>query len=509
MTRFRGAMRATAPLCVAALLLAACADDDPDDATEETTDEVATGATEETTDGVATEGTEEPGDDGPDEQLDGEPGDEPEPGPEELVAVRVWLAFTDGRLDWVRQIADGFNQQLDSYAITVEGVDAYETLHAATQEAADAGQPPAIVQHFEATTAAAADAVDATGAPLYTSIESALDGRDEVLGVPVALDDLVDAARNAGTLDGELRSVAWTAATVTLFSNTTMLEAYEVDVPATWQDLEEACEDILASDDPPSACITWPNHAWITEQAIASQDGVLADNDNGRSGRATELDLESDAMLDWLDLWKQLEDDGAYLYTGTERDWAGTYDAFVTEQVPFILYSSIDTGRLTEDGEEAGFEVETAFFPVNADADDGGYLVGGGSLWLTNGLDPQVEDVALAFLNHLVNADHVADWHRQTGYLPVTNAAIDLLEDEGWFDDNPNARTASDQLAAAPDSPATAGAAVGGLVAIRDVITEAIHDILVDDLDPAERMAEAQTSAQDLLDEFNAEVTGG
>jgi sn-glycerol 3-phosphate transport system substrate-binding protein len=112
-------------------------------------------------------------------------------------------------------------------------------------------------------------------------------------------------------------------------------------------------------------------------------------------------------------------------------------------------------------------------------------------------------------MNFLSNPENAADWHRETGYIPITNASVELLEEEGWFDESPNSRTANEQLAAAPDSPATAGVLMGNFVAIRDVITEAIEDILVNDLDPAERMAEAQTAAQQLLDEYNSLVVGG
>jgi sn-glycerol 3-phosphate transport system substrate-binding protein len=43
----------------------------------------------------------------------------------------------------------------------------------------------------------------------------------------------------------------------------------------------------MASDDAPENCITWPNHGWFTEQSIALQGEVLANNDNGRSAAPT------------------------------------------------------------------------------------------------------------------------------------------------------------------------------------------------------------------------------
>jgi sn-glycerol 3-phosphate transport system substrate-binding protein len=436
--------------------------------------------------------------------------DEPEPVPEGDVEVNVWIAFTDARLDWTREIAADFNAQVDGYTVTVQGYDNYEALFDATLLAQDQGNPPAIVQYFEAATTEARDAVSGSGEPLFTVMEEAIGGRDEILGVPVVLDDIVDSARNYYTVDGQLNSMPWNTSSAIMFSNMDILEAAGIGaIPETWDDVEAACETLAGSDAATDHCITWPNHSWFIEQSIAQQGEVLGNNDNGRSGRADEVNIDSQAMVDYVSWWKGLEDAGHYVYTGVQRDWDGTYNAFAAQQLPFLIYSSSDTTLLTEEGESGGFEVVASFMPRNSDqTDGGGNIIGGASLWLVDGLESDVEDAALAFVNFLNSPENAADWHRVTGYIPITNAAIDLLESEGWFDENPNSAVAGEQLNAAPDSPATAGVLMGNFVAIRDVITEAIEDILVNDLDPAERLAEADARAQQLLEEYNSLFAG-
>jgi len=114
----------------------------------------------------------------------------------------------------------------------------------------------------------------------------------------------------------------------------------------------------------------------------------------------------------------------------------------------------------------------------------------------------------LAFMNFFSNPANAALWHQTTGYIPITNEATSLLESEGWFDKSPNSSVASAQLDAAADTAASTGALLGNFVAIRDVMTAAIEDILVNDVDVTERMNSAQDEAQSLLDDYN-ELFGG
>lgn len=482
------ATRMVALTLAAGLVLAACGSD---------ADEPA--APEDDTEGSAAEAEDEP-----------EADSEPEEVSEDEVAVPVWIAFTDYRLDWLRDVAEEFNTLVDGFAVTIQGYDNYEALFDATLLATDQGNPPAIVQYFEAATTEARDAVTSAGDPLFTSVEDAIAGRDDILGIPVVLEDVVDPVQAYYTIDGSFSSMPWNTSSAIMFTNRDLMEAAGVtDIPTSWQELEVACETIMSAADAPSACITWPNHGWFFEQSVAQQGQPLVNNDNGRATRADEVLLISDAAIDYVQWWKDMDDAGYYVYSGTQRDWDGAYNAFASQQVPFVIYSSSDTTALTNEGVDGGFTVEASFMPRNADrADGGGNIIGGATMWLVDGLDADVQDVALAFLSFMLNPENDADWHRVTGYIPITNAAIELLESEGWFDGSPNSLIASEQLAAAPETPATAGALVGNFVSIRNVVTDAIEDVLVNDRDVEERMEAARADAQRLLDEYNALFAG-
>jgi len=438
-------------------------------------------------------------------------GDSSEATADDPVTIEMWIAFSDdARLGFAQDKAAEFTEKHPEYIVEVTSFDSYNTVFEQAQLAIDEGNPPEVIHFFEAATQEALDAVDADGDPIFASVTEALDGRTEVLGEPVVLDDVVSAAANYYTIEGELYSMPWNTSSTTMFSNMTILEAAGIsEPPATWAEVEAACDAIMALPDAPSeGCITWPNHGWFFEQSLGQAGADLANNDNGRSDRATEVFLNSDAAIEYVQWWSDLEDAGHYVYTGVQRDWDGTSAAFQAQNVAMLVYSSSDTTALTDAGTENGFPVTSSFMPYNQDRDYAGNLIGGATLWMTNGLDTAQQDGALAFMNYFSNPENAAAWHQLTGYIPITNGAGALLESEGWYDESPNSAVASDQLNAAADTPASTGALLGNFVAIRDVMTAAIEDILVNDVDVATRMDSAQTEAQTLLDDYN-ELFGG
>ncbi len=431
----------------------------------------------------------------------GDSGDSADP-----IEIEMWIAFSDdARLNFTQDRAAEFNEQFPDYEVIVTSFDSYNTVFEQTTLAIDDGSPPEIIHFFEAATQEALDAVDANGDPIFASVTAAVAGRTEILGVPVVLDDVASAAKKYYTIDGELFSMPWNTSSTTMFSNMDILTAAGItEPPTTWEGIEAACEAIAALDDAPSeGCITWPNHGWFFEQALGQAGADLVNNGNGRDARATEIFLNSEEAVEYVEWWSKLENDGHYVYTGTQRDWGGTAAAFEAQNVAMLVYSSSDTTVLTESGATNGFDVRTSFMPYNQDRDYVGNLIGGATLWMTNGLSTPEQDGALAFMNFFSNPENAALWHQVTGYIPITNAARALLDADGWYDDSPNSAVASDQLDAAADTPASTGAFIGNFVSIRDVVTMAIEDILVNDVDVAERMASAQAEAQLLLDDYN------
>jgi sn-glycerol 3-phosphate transport system substrate-binding protein len=452
--------------------------------------------------------------------------------------IRTWIAFTDYRLDWTQEKAAQFNEQFPQYNVVVEGYPNYEQLFQAAALAAGNDSLPAVVQYFEVATQNARDS------GYFKPLAEAIGDRTEINGVPVALDDIIAPTTNYYTLDGQWTSMPWNTSSAILFSNMNILNAAGIDTPpATWAEVEAACEAIMALDSAPEFCFTWPNHGWFFEQWLAQQNEVYVNNGNGRDARGTEVAINNPgavALLTWL---RDMSAKG-YLYYSGARDGAswGTVDqAFQSQQVAIAAYSSSDTAAYTNTGNENGYEVRASFLPYNQDAEGGwtGNLIGGASLWLVDGLSAEVEDGALTWLLWLNNTANAAEWHQITGYLPIRNSSVELLSTDAWYDTiaesassiwmndsgvqaaqgqvwfeaNPNFRVAGDQLAGSQDTPATRGAIMGNFPAIRSIVTQAIDTILLDPSTNIEEvLAATAESANASLSQYNnlvARALGG
>lgn len=426
--------------------------------------------------------------------------------------IDVWVADLTfpGYMDRLHRLGAEFEKAHPEYRINIEGRD-FRLLSQQIAEAAEAGRPPAVAEYYFAVTQAARDSRTRDGRPLFTSVQKAVASRTEILGEPVVIDDLLPAVREYYSPDGDLASMPAVVTAMLIYGNKTVLDRAGVgSLPTTFGELEAACEAVAALEDGPSHGVTWSNHGLFFQQALAVQGGELADNANGRAGRASRLDLASKEMLAWAEWWRELHRTGHYLYTGKIPDWEGNIKAFADQDVALRITSSNDLNYMATAAENAGFEMSVGRFPHRDGEAYGGNIIAGTSLWLAEGLDEVTQDGALAFMQFLNSPRNAADRHIASSFVPVTRSSYRLLEDEGWFDANPFHRLAGTQLGSFPEGagvPPCRGALFGDFAGAQDVMTRAMDDVLQRDAEPAERFAEATAEAQALLDAYEKDRT--
>lgn len=426
------------------------------------------------------------------------------------VVIDVWFAQHPfpGYLDPVRKLASEFEKSHPGYQINVQGRD-FQTLPRDVALAAEGGDPPDLAEYYYTATQLARDTRARDGSPLFTSIEQAIGGRREILDEPVVLDDMLPTVRDYYTFNGDSTSVPVSATTTVLYANTTLLDRAGVSaLPRTWSEVEAVCRAIAALPGAPAYGITWALHGWLFQQAVAGQGGLLADRDNGRSGRPTTVDLVSDEMLAYVNWWQRLYQNGHFLHPGDPWDWFGTMDAFARQEVALTVGSSKLADHIIQMGRDAGFDVEVGMLPHNDAVPHAGHMISGQSFWLADGLPTAKQDAALAFLQYLLNPVNLAAWHKASAFVPITEASIDLVNAEGGFDQHPHHRVAVDQIRRADGSAASLGPMLGDLAGIQDLMVQAMQDVLLREQNPVTRFGQANDAAQQLLDSYNAHCLG-
>ncbi|MPZ54735.1 MAG: extracellular solute-binding protein, partial [Acidimicrobiia bacterium] len=137
---------------------------------------------------------------------------------------------------------------------------------------------------------------------------------------------------------------------------------------------------------------------------------------------------------------------------------------------------------------------------------EGNSVVGGGCLWVFDGHDEAVYDGTWQFFEFLSQLEQDTKWHKETGYFPVRQETYQALQDEGWFEDEPNHATAFDQILSGNDSPASQGVLLGGFVEIRDVVGVAIERALTEGTDAQNALDEVAEQSNQILTDYAAQI---
>jgi sn-glycerol 3-phosphate transport system substrate-binding protein len=269
--------------------------------------------------------------------------------------------------------------------------------------------------------------------------------------------------------------------------------------PANLAEIRSASEAIVQNTDAEKG-ITFANVSWFPEQWFAQANETLVNNGNGRDGDPTEINLDKDVADRIFRWWANMFEDDLYLNAGV-GGWGAAQQAFVNQKTGLYISSTAGVAATTEGAAEKGFDLGTAYYPVPGDTRTG-VVIGGASLWMTKSVPQEKKEAAAEFFRWLSQPEQQAAWHRGTGYFPITKDAVSLLEEEGWFDENPNFRTAFEQLNDTEVTPATQGFQCGPSSEVRSVIQDGYVSMINSDVEVDAKLEEMKTEADGILQDY-------
>jgi sn-glycerol 3-phosphate transport system substrate-binding protein len=248
---------------------------------------------------------------------------------------------------------------------------------------------------------------------------------------------------------------------------------------------------------------------WYIEQWFAKAGEFYADNQNGRSARATKVLYDNATGQSLLTLMQSMIHDGLAFNVG---DNTGGFDNLLkladpAEPAAMTIATSAAIGpvinilgggqfpQITAD------DVGVAAMP----GPDGkpGALVGGASLWVVDTGDDVRTAAAWDFITYLTAAQQQSQWSSATGYVPVRTDALTLDPLKTTLATDPRFAVAYDQLVSSPDTPTSVGPIVGPLREVRTVTAQGVAAIF-GGADVASTLATAAQQADALIADYNS-----
>lgn len=396
------------------------------------------------------------------------------------VEIEWWHAFT-GRLgELLQDHADGFNASQDEYRVNASYRGNYSEALNAGIAAFRAREHPHLLQVFEVGTATMMAARGAIK-PVHEVMEES--------GLPFDPDGYVAAVTGYYTTpDGEMLSFPYNSSTQVLYVNRDKFIEAGLDPDAidlsTWEQWDDT---LSALKDAGVSCpftTTW--QSWVhLESFSAYHDVPFATLENGFGGLETELVFNGPvqvAHVDQLGKWAQ---EGKFIYGGRRNESGASFRA---GECALMTESSAGYAGVKA---EAEFEFEIRHLPywASVEAAPQNTIIGGASVWVMAGhTDEEYRGVA-AFLNYLSSPEVQAQWHQDTGYLPITPAAAELTMEQGFYEANPGTEIAGLQMTRNEPTENSKGLRLGSFDQIRTIIDEELEGVWA-----------GQKSAQEALD---------
>ncbi|RMG85340.1 MAG: ABC transporter substrate-binding protein [Chloroflexi bacterium] len=419
---------------------------------------------------------------------------------DEPITIEFWHAMGGNLGEVVDELVARFNESQDAIEVVATFQGTYDDNYNALLAAFETGTEPNIIQNFDL----AAQTMIDTGRiiPAWQLMEA--DGYDPEVFIPAVRDYYSD--------ENGMVAMAFNSSTPIVYYNADIvtdevLAAAGFDeMPRDWtfSDFKAICDAIQEAGT--EYCVAFGQVGWYFEQILANSGGMYFDNNNGRTGRASEALFNQGQGVEVFTFLTEMFTEGYAPNLG--KTWTDTDAAFLAGQAA-MLFDSTAGARGLQDSAE--FPISTTYIPHSDSSERNGVVIGGAALWLIDSGNDEENMAAWEFMKFMAETDQQITWHTGTGYFPVRADLQDNPDLMAFWDENPNFRTAIEQLLSTnttleDGSPnyAVLGGRAGPFPAIRQFIVDAYSRVIDDGMTPQEALDEAAAKANEELANYNA-----
>ncbi|GAB5505176.1 MAG: extracellular solute-binding protein [Rhizobiaceae bacterium] len=373
--------------------------------------------------------------------------------------IHWWHAMGGQLGETVNEIAAGFNASQDEVEITPVFKGTYEEALTAGIAAFRAGGQPNILQVFDA---GAATVIGAKGAVL--PVQDLLEGA----GADFNIEDYISGVRYFyADSAGKMIGMPFNSSAPIMYYNVEALEKAGVEAPKTWEEFEAIAPKLKEAG---YIALVQSHLPWeFTENFLSRHNLQFATNNNGYDGAVdTKLLVNGEPlkmMFSKLVDWKK---NGFFEWYGT--GWGDNQTPFEQGKVALWVGSSGSFGGLKK---SATMPFGAVPLPCwEAIVGEGGCyqsFIGGAALFAMSGKSDEENAATAKFFEYMTSPEVQLMWHKETGYVPITNAAYELAKAEGYYNETPQAEVGIEQLNMKAGEW-TRGYRMGFYVQIRDVM---------------------------------------
>jgi sn-glycerol 3-phosphate transport system substrate-binding protein len=417
------------------------------------------------------------------------------------IAALATSAFADAvKVDWwhamgglngerVNKISADFNASQSAYEVVPTYKGNYTETMTAAVAAFRAKEHPHLVQVFEVGTATMMAAKGAVY-PIEKLMSDANEPFDKGDYLPAVISYYQ-------TPTGELLSMPFNSSTPVMWYNVDAFEAAGAKVPSTWAEVKTAAQALVDNGMKCGVSFGW--QSWVMLENYSSWHNIpVGTKENGFAGFDTEFSFNNESVIARLADIASMGAENLFVYGGRRGD---SLPLFTNGECGMWMNSSAYYGSIKK---QAKFNYAQTMLPLDTGVASApqNSIIGGATLWSLAGHEADEYKGVAKFMTYLSSAEVQAWWHQETGYVPITTAAYELSEKQGFYDSNPGTDTAIKQLSLNEPTPNSRGVRFGNFVQIRDVINEEMESLWAGDKTAQVAMDAAVKRGNALLRKF-------
>jgi sn-glycerol 3-phosphate transport system substrate-binding protein len=421
----------------------------------------------------------------------------------ETIEISMWHDNVAATLDAIEGLVNRYNSSQSEVKVKLafQGTDAEEMAKLVTS--LNGGDLPNIVQESEPFTQRLIDS------RAIVPVQEFIDREN------YDLSDLNKKAIEYYTVDGTLRAMPFGVVLPMLFYNKNVFRDVGLDPESPPEDLEEVrqvSEKMLQRDAHGNVTRTGlaiDISAWLLDFILAEHGDLYANNENGRSGRPTDVLFNGptgQALFQW---WHDMVDQDLAINVGRNPTYAETYLTLGTGRAG-MAFGFSSALRSVVDALEGGLaqtkvDLGVAHLP-GVPGGTGLAGIGTRGLWILKS-NAEEQEASWKFIKWLMEPEQQAEWYAGSSYLPINLKALDLpaaAETEAKY---PQLKVAAELYLEASSSPRLVlGPLLGPSLDAVEIVMKAVEEMLIGDKDPIDAINDAAEEINEIVGEYNRRV---